>query len=98
VQRLIAGLPLLTPLLSAAAGDYRKQPDGILLQTAAGSRRVQVVTDSIVRVTFAKSDILFTRQASAVLPVASQVKWSLAGAGGKTFGRERPRLEAFVPK
>jgi alpha-D-xyloside xylohydrolase len=66
----------------AASGDYRKQPDGIVLQTTDGVLRVQVVAENIVRVTFAKSAILFSRRASAVLPFVPTVKWSLAETGG----------------
>jgi hypothetical protein len=55
-------------LLPAATGDYRKQPDGIVLQTGEGTLQVEVVTESIVRVRFARSAILFTRGTAAVLP------------------------------
>lgn len=83
MRGLIAALLLAVPLLSAATGEYRKQPDGIVLQTGEGSLRVQVVTESIVRVTFAKSAILFTRSASAVLPHSAAVKWGLTDANGE---------------
>ena len=79
----------------AATGDYRKQPDGIVLQTAEGTLRVQVVAENIVRVTFAKSAILFSRNASAVLPYTPAVKWSLTDAGGElamTTARLRVRV------
>ena len=83
MRGLIVGLLSLTPLLSAAGGDYSKQPDGIELETAAGTLRVQLVTDSIVRVTFARSAILFTRSASVVAPHVSAVKWTLADTAGE---------------
>ena len=70
--RMIVFLCLSLPIW-AATGDYRKQPDGIVLQTGEGTLRVQVVTENIVRVTFAKSAILFSRNASAVLPYTPAV-------------------------
>lgn len=82
MRGFIVGLLLVVPLLPAATGDYRKQPDGIVLQTAEGSLKVEVVTDTIVRVTFAKSAILFTRGTSAVLPHNAAVKWTLSEANG----------------
>jgi alpha-D-xyloside xylohydrolase len=78
VRGLILGLLLAVPLLTAATGDYQKQADGIVLQTAEGWLKVQVVTDNIVRVTFAQSGALSTRGASAVLPHTAPVKWTLA--------------------
>ena len=82
MRGLITGLLLAVPLLPAATGDYRKQLDGIVLQTGDGTLKVTVVTDGIVRVTFAKSAILFTRGASAVLPQSGAAKWTLTDANG----------------
>jgi alpha-D-xyloside xylohydrolase len=97
VRGLIAGLCLLAPLLSAATGEYRKQPDGIVLQTAGGSLRVQVVNENIVRVTFAKDAILFTRSSSAVVGQAAAPKWSLTDAQGE-LNLSTTRLKARVDR
>jgi alpha-D-xyloside xylohydrolase len=97
VRNLLAGFLAISPFLFAATGNYEKQPDGIVLQTAAGSLRVQVVTESIVRVTFAKSAILFTRNASAVLPHEASAKWSLAESGA-TLTLATARLKATVDR
>ena len=74
-------IPLLWALAAtgrAAPGDFQKLRDGVELQTGQGTLRLELVTDSVVRVSFAKSSILFSRKASAVVPHASAVKWSLA--------------------
>ena len=93
-MRMIVFLCLSLPIW-AATGDYRKQPDGIVLQTGEGTLRVQVLAENIIRVTFAKSAILFSRSASAVLPYTPVVKWGLTEAGGEiamTTARLRVRV------
>ncbi|MGA9626131.1 MAG: hypothetical protein WBQ65_16785, partial [Bryobacteraceae bacterium] len=93
-MRMIVFLCLSLPIW-AATGDYRKQPDGIVLQTAEGTLRVQAVAENIIRVTFAKSAILFSRNASAVLPYTPAAKWSMTDAGGEiamTTARLRVRV------
>ena len=75
---IAAALTLLALPAQAAIGDYEKQADGIVLRTGEGTLRVQAVSENIVRVTFAKSAILFSRGASAVLPNSATAKWSLA--------------------
>jgi alpha-D-xyloside xylohydrolase len=95
VRVLIAAL-LSLPILTAATGDYRKQPDGIVLSTAEGSVRLQVVSETIVRVEFAKSAILFTNRAKAALPQTAAVKWSLTETSGAltlATARLKARLE-----
>jgi len=67
----------------AANGDYEKQPDGIVLRTGEGSLRILIVSDNIARVTFAKSAILFTRSASAVLPSELAAKWTVSETSGQ---------------
>jgi alpha-D-xyloside xylohydrolase len=67
----------------AADGDYEKQPDGIVLRTGEGSLRIRIVADNIARVTFARSAILFTRSASAVLPNSATPQWSLSDSSGQ---------------
>ena len=80
---LTALLALIALPAMAAIGDYEKQTDGIVLQTGDGSLRIQLVAGNIARVTFARSAILFTRNASAVLPNSTVPKWTLADANGE---------------
>ena len=80
----------------AANGDYEKQTDGIILRTNDGSLRVRIVADNIARVTFAKSAILFTRNASAVLASSTTSKWSLSDTSGElviTTGKLKVRVD-----
>jgi alpha-D-xyloside xylohydrolase len=96
VRVLIAALLFLPALLPAAADDYLKLPDGVVLQTDAGTLKLQVVADNIVRVAFAKSAILFSRRATAVEPHAVAPKWSLAETKAQltlSAGKVKARVE-----
>ena len=96
-MRVFIAALLSLPILTAATGDYQKQPDGIVVQTAEGAVKVQVVADNIVRVEFAKSDILFTNRAKAALPHSAAVKWTLTEANG-TLTLATARLKARVER
>src|ERR1039458_9031382 len=80
---LTALLALFALPATAAVGDYEKQTGGIVLQTGDGSLRIQLIASNIARVTFARSAILFTRSASAVLPNSVVPKWTLADTNGE---------------
>lgn len=67
----------------AATGDFQKLRDGVELRTSDGTLRVRLVNDSVVRVNFAKSAILFSRRASAVVPYTSTLKWTLADSASE---------------
>jgi alpha-D-xyloside xylohydrolase len=78
MTKTVVLLLALFVLPAFAAGEFEKQPDGIVLHTGEGTLRIRIVADGIARVTFAKSAILFTRSTSAVLPNSTAAKWTLA--------------------
>ena len=65
-----------TPVAPARIGP---QPDGLTLHLDSGDLRIQLLSDSVVRVAFAKSDSFFTRASLDVLPNPSLTTgWKLA--------------------
>ena len=65
-----------TPVAPARIGP---QPDGLTLHLDSGDLRIQLLSDSVVRVAFARSASFFTRASLDVLPQASLTTgWKLA--------------------
>src|SRR5664280_1608407 len=71
-----------TPVASAtpvAPTRMDRQPDGLTLHLDSGDLRIQLLSDSVVRVAFAKSVAFFTRASLDVLPQTSLTTgWKLA--------------------
>ena len=60
----------LTPVSQAANGDLQKQPGGVTLQFPGYWLRVQVMSDSVVRIAAAKDKKFFERSSIDVVPHA----------------------------
>jgi alpha-D-xyloside xylohydrolase len=67
-----AALPSL-----AAAADFQKQPDGVVLRVDSGLLKLQVMDDNIIRVAYAKDAAFFTRKTIDVIAQPSKVRWTL---------------------
>jgi len=57
--------------LHAARATMERQPDGMTLHLGSGDLRIQVLSDTVVRVAFAKSADFFSRTSVDVVPHAS---------------------------
>ena len=62
----------------AAAADFQKQADGVVLQVNDGSLKIQVMDENIIRVAFAKDPSFFTRKTIDVIAEPKGVAWTLA--------------------
>lgn len=68
----------LTSVSQAATGELRKQPDGIILQMSGYSLRVQVMSESVIRIAAAKDEAFFERSSIDVVPhLVTKVSWKL---------------------
>jgi len=71
-------LLLFIPTLSQAAGQVKKQPEGVILKFPDGFLDVRFYSDSIVRVAFAKDPKFFKRETIDVVGQhASGIPWAL---------------------
>jgi alpha-D-xyloside xylohydrolase len=76
---LVFVILMLSPVLYAApAVEFEKQADGVILQLPGGFLNVQVLSDSIVRVAFAKDKSFFGKKTIDVIDhLPSSVSWKL---------------------
>jgi len=63
-----AALSLSALTLHADAPTMDRQPDGLILHLDSGDLRIQLLSDTVVRVAFAKSSSFFSRESIDVLP------------------------------
>jgi alpha-D-xyloside xylohydrolase len=77
-------LPLLPGVL-AIAQPPSKQADGIVLTMPAGLLKIQVLSETVVRIAFAKDASFFTRPALDVVPQPAPFRdWKLGGTADAT--------------
>ena len=81
VRRWATIAAVATALISTkglSAQSITRQPDGVQLQTSAGTLRVRVVSNSLIRISFAKHLAFLPQSSPAVVPFAGdQAAWSL---------------------
>jgi hypothetical protein len=65
---IIAALTVFAPLALAAPNEIEKQPDGIILHLPGGLLRLQVLSDSVIRVAYAKQASFFSHVSIDVVP------------------------------
>ena len=56
---------------------YQKTQNGVILNLKSGKLKLQIYTDQIIRVTFAPSEDLLSRESLVVIENPQDVKWKL---------------------
>jgi alpha-D-xyloside xylohydrolase len=83
--------------MHAAAADFQKQSNGVVLQLKDGLLNVQVMDENIIRVAFAKDPSFFARKTIDVIAEPKDVVWNLA-ATPKTLTVSTARLKAVIDR
>lgn len=96
---IFALLLFLTPTLlltfSQHEPHYQKLQNGIALNLKSGKLKLQLYTDQIVRITFAPSEDLLSRQSLVVIENPQNVKWELK-ENGKIISITTENLRAEI--
>ncbi|MCX6343553.1 MAG: PA14 domain-containing protein [Armatimonadetes bacterium] len=74
---VFAMLALTLPSIAAPVASFKKQPDGIVLITSTGATKIQLCTDSIVRVMHSPSSQIPEIKSLAVIAKWPAVNWTL---------------------
>jgi alpha-D-xyloside xylohydrolase len=93
-----AGLLLLLPGTLAMGQEPVKAPDGIVVTLPGGLLKVQVLSETVVRVAFSKDASFFTRPVLDVVPQAKPfTDWKLSGTA-EAITVATARLQAVVDR
>ncbi|MGA2156127.1 MAG: DUF4968 domain-containing protein, partial [Bryobacteraceae bacterium] len=85
LRRSVAVLLLFLPGVLAMGQEPSRQADGIVLTLPAGLLKVQVLSETVVRIAFAKDASFFTRPALDVVPQPATFQdWKLSGTADAT--------------
>jgi alpha-D-xyloside xylohydrolase len=101
-RKIVLALVLLMPSFAAlaATSDVEKNPDGVTLPVPGGSLRVQLLSDSIARVAFAKDhmDAFMKRESLPVLPQTGMTKGWQTSSDAKQVVLRTANLKVVIDR